>query len=161
MQLELRQREEMRGPAADGLLLGLWIGEVFGAIEYWLLRAASLAVDVTRRFLAKPVLVATLAASAMVGAFTARDFAGAGDARARRALLDLKAIQNGVLLFRTEHAAWPNRLEELVPRYLGDLHGDPWGHNYVLFRGEGGIAIVSAGGDGQLGTSDDVIVVGK
>lgn len=157
MQIELRQREEMHGPAADGLLLGLWIGEVLGAAEYWVLRAASVGLGLARHFLLRPLLLSTFIVSGAAGLVTANVFAKLSDARARSAVLEAKTIENGALLFRSEHARWPARLEELVPRYLKDLHADPWGHPYAVFRGEGGMAIVSAGRDGELGTGDDVL----
>ncbi|HTO95418.1 MAG TPA: hypothetical protein VMK66_00125 [Myxococcales bacterium] len=46
-----------------------------------------------------------------------------------------------------------------LPQYLKDLHADPWGRNYALYRGEGGIAIVSAGPDRDLCSPDDVLHV--
>jgi type II secretion system (T2SS) protein G len=159
MQIELRQREEMRGPAADGLLLGLWIGEVLGAAEYWLLRGASAGLGLARQFFLRPLLLSTFIVSGAVGFLSAHAFAEMSYTRARSAVLELKTIENGALLFRSEHARWPTRLEELVPRYLRALPADPWAHGYALFRGEGGMAIVSAGPDGELGTGDDVLRV--
>ena len=122
MQIQLRQREEMRGPAADGLLLGLWIGEVFGAAEYWLLRAASVGLRLSRQSFLRPLFLSTFIVSLAAGFLGARVFAQTSDARARMAALDLNAIENGALLFRSEHESWPSRLEELVPRHLKNLH---------------------------------------
>ncbi len=60
--------------------------------------------------------------------------------------------------------------DELCPRRLADLNEymnnkdtrDPWGANYLMFCGRmpalsiRGIAVLSAGEDGQFGTPDDV-----
>ncbi|HET7786677.1 MAG TPA: type II secretion system protein GspG [Myxococcales bacterium] len=155
MQIELRQREEMRGPAADGLLLGLWIGEVFGAAEYWLVRGVTAAVTTLERVARRPLLAGVASALVGVGILTLVPNRHLDAARAASSLMDEKAIANSAALFRSETAHWPARLEQLVPNYLKELRVDPWGHNYALFRGEGGLAIVSAGPDGEIGTPDD------
>jgi hypothetical protein len=72
----------------------------------------------------------------------------------------MKALMNSIELYRVRNAELPARLEDLVPKYAKALHLDPWGHNYVLYRGPGGVAIVSAGPDGQLGTADDIVALG-
>src|SRR5205823_2360459 len=57
--------------------------------------------------------------------------------RARAATLDLKAIMNGVEVYRLENGSLPHELPDLVPRYLKELHADPWGHRYLYYRGPG------------------------
>jgi hypothetical protein len=81
------------------------------------------------------------------------------DSQAMTARLELKAIANGVEVYRSDTGSPPSRLEDLVPKYARDLHRDPWGNNYAFYRGAGGVAIVSAGPDGQLGTADDIIKI--
>jgi hypothetical protein len=68
-------------------------------------------------------------------------------------------LMNLAELYRVETGSFPVRLEELVPRHMKELPADPWGRPYALYRGEGGIAIVSAGNDGELGTNDDLVTV--
>src|SRR5262249_11148321 len=77
------------------------------------------------------------------------------------ATLEVKALMSGVELYRSVNAAPPARLEDLVPRYAKELHADPWGHPYVFYSGAGGVAIVSAGPDGELGTGDDIVLLSR
>ena len=41
--------------------------------------------------------------------------------------LDLKNISNGIDLFHVETGNWPDGLQQLQPKYLKELHKDPWG----------------------------------
>src|SRR2546428_6206172 len=59
----------------------------------------------------------------------------------------------------------PDRLNELAPPecagprcVLREVPADHWGHPFVLQKSSGTIRVVSLGSDGQLGTSDDLIV---
>src|SRR5207237_2311366 len=72
---------------------------------------------------------------------------------------DLTSLSIGAELFERDTGESPARLEDLVPRYLTDLHADPWGRSYVSFRGPGGLALVSAGRDGERGTPDDLVLI--
>ena len=132
---------------AIGMWIGLFIGEALFAIQYW-----------TARIIHRPLLAIgsfALGASASFAVLSATH----GCSQARFATLDLKALNNGVELYRADTGAMPARLEDLVPKYARDLHRDPWGNNYVFYRGAGGVAIVSAGPDGQLGTADDIVTI--
>ncbi len=158
MQIVLRERER-NGTLTTGLLLGLWIGEVLAAVEYWLLRCGGLAsrvFDVLRR---RPVLIAGAVVLGFFGGVQATLSRMQCDARVRFATLDVKSISTGAELYHVETGRWPSTLEQLVPRYLKELPRDPWGRNYAYYRGEGGIAVASAGPDRELGSGDDLIYV--
>jgi hypothetical protein len=144
--------KERPAPAiATGMWIGLWIGEVLVAAEYWLARA----VQGLRRPLLALACV-SFGAAAAVSVQIARGFSCPSE---RFAQLDLKDLTNGVELYRAETGSLPTRLEDLVPKHIKELHADPWGHNYVLYRGPGGFALVSAGPDGALNTADDLVMV--
>jgi hypothetical protein len=151
--ITLQTRERMEPAIATGMWIGLWIGEVLAAGRYWLTRAM--------RGLGKPMLALTCICFAGAASLTfhgVRAFSGAVEME-RFAQLDLKALTNGLDRYRGETGFLPARLEDLVPKYLKALHTDPWGHNYVLYRGPGGFALVSAGPDGALNTADDLVLV--
>jgi hypothetical protein len=140
--------------------IGLWIGEVLTSAEYWLVRATSAGLGMLRVMRAHPVLAAMAVMAGGGGAFATamiRDDARIESIRFAR--IDQRAIVDGASLYRLNQGAWPSRLEAMVPGELRELHADPWGHPYAYYRGEGGIAVVSAGPDGVLGTPDDLVTV--
>jgi hypothetical protein len=141
--------------------IGLWLGEVIGSAEYWLLRGASVGLRMFGVVRAHPVLAALTLITGAGSSFAAAQlheerFYG----MKRTATRDAKALINGIDGYRAEMRHLPARLEELLPNHVRDLHADPWGHSYAYYRGEGGYAVVSAGPDGILGTGDDVVVEG-
>lgn len=160
MQIVLQKRETTDGTLATGLLLGLWIGEVLATAEYWLLEAGSVGLGAVSWVLRRPVLVASaFVLAGGLGLLGAKASAMVREGRVRSAIVDLKATSNAAALYRAETGHWPPTLEKLVPRYLKALHADPWGRHYAFYRGDGGIAVVSAGADGDLGSPDDVTYV--
>lgn len=64
---------------------------------------------------------------------------------------DLDALKSATLQFAREERRLPQRLGELVPRYLPGLPVDPWGRAYVLKPGGSGrLYIWCLGADGLL-----------
>src|ERR1700682_3239500 len=51
-------------------------------------------------------------------------------AQTKTATLDLKAVSNGIDLFHVETGQYPETLQLLVPKYIKELHKDPWGGEY-------------------------------
>jgi hypothetical protein len=146
-------------PEAAGSYVSLWIEDLVFSGQYWFLRAADLSLSALRGLRTKPgVIVAGLLIMAG-SAFALNVHIQLSNSQRLTACLDIESLSNGVELYRIETGKLPRRLEDLVPKYVRDLHSDPWGHNYVLYRGAGGAAIVSAGPDGQLGGVDDVVRV--
>ena len=82
------------------------------------------------------------------------------DAQIRTATLDLKAISNGVDLFHVETGQWPDALPQLAPKYLKELHKDPWGSEYAFVRNGDGYEVYSYGPDKAQGGADDISVKG-
>lgn len=81
-------------------------------------------------------------------------------ARQDTAALDIKAIQQGLDLYKTQKGKYPDTgsgLRALVEaQCLKDgLPRDPWGHDYVYMNEGGKPVIVSYGGDGQAGGSGE------
>ena len=119
-----------------------WLDEILGDLETGLTH---------------PALLAALAALALLG--PARSLARGMPccSQERTTSLDERALVAGAELFRLENGRWPAQLDELVPRYAKSIHADAWGRGYFLYSGAGGVAVVSAGPDGELGTGDDII----
>lgn len=71
---------------------------------------------------------------------------------------DMRALADAADLFKISRGAYPERWDEL--RDGGFLREspplDPWGNPYVLLPHERGVAFVSPGCDGELGTDDDL-----
>jgi hypothetical protein len=126
--------------------IGLYAGEVMLAAEYWLARIVQ-----------RPLLAIGAVGAGALASFIALAAMPPYCPQTRIAALEVKAMMNGVEVYRSATGAAPARLEDLVPNYVRDLHPDPWGNNYVFYRGAGGVAIVSAGPDGLLGTPDDIL----
>jgi len=96
----------------------------------------------------------------IAGAIGYNVFNSLKDAQIRTAGLDLKAISNGVDLYHVETGQWPDNLQQLVPKYIKDLHKDPWGSEYSYVRSGDGFTVYSFGPDKQQGGSDDITVQG-
>src|SRR5712691_5289667 len=145
-------------PWTTGMFLRLWLGDVAFAAEYWAVRGAQAGLA-GFRLLVRPAAIVSALLLVGGGGMTAIVHEKLAYAREQTARLDLEALANGVELFQLETGTVPVTLDEMVPKYIRELHRDPWGHNYVLFHGPGGVALVSAGSDGQLGTADDALHV--
>ena len=81
-------------------------------------------------------------------------------AQIKTATLDLKSISNGVDLYHVETGQWPDSLTALVPKYIKDLHKDPWGSEYSYVRNGEGYDVYSYGPDKAQGGGDDITVHG-
>ncbi len=149
MEIELHTRERTEPAIAVGMWIGLWIGEVLVSVQYWLARA----VQRLRWPMIALAGVSLVAAGSSLG--TERN------GMVRTALLDEKAISSGIDLFQREHGRLPAAPAELVPRYLRDLHDDPWGQPYRFQSRPGGYAIESAGPDRVRGSGDDLSLYGE
>ncbi len=68
------------------------------------------------------------------------------------AKLDENAIANAVDLYTLERGAMPETLEQLVPRYVREIHKDPWGAPYLYERDATGYSIISLGGGADPAT---------
>jgi len=159
MQTGLQWRKGTEGLRADGLLLGLWLGDALVCAEYWLLRGGDLAMSVLRGFFTRPLRLSVAAGFLAFAALAIGVHSRTTSARHNIAAIDEESILAAAALYRAEEGRWPARLEALVPNRLRHLRLDPWGRNYSIFRGEGGFAVVSAGADGEIGTNDDVVRV--
>jgi general secretion pathway protein G len=80
-------------------------------------------------------------------------------ARQDRAELDIKAIQQGLDLYKARKGKYPDTaagLRALVEsQALREMPKDPWGHDYVYMNEGGKPVILSYGADGQTGGSEE------
>jgi general secretion pathway protein G len=81
-------------------------------------------------------------------------------AQVKNAELDLKAIGNGIDLYHVETGQWPDSLQQLMPKYIKDVHKDPWGTDYSYVRTGEGFSVYSYGPDKAQGGGDDITVQG-
>jgi hypothetical protein len=159
MQTPQLQVRKTNGLLAEGLLFGLWVGDLLVSTEYWLLRGGSFGLWALRALFTRPLRLAALSCGALAAGSLALSVGAQTGSKARCAMLDEQAIVSAAELYKIETGRWPARQEDLFPRYLGVLRKDPWYRNYSLYRGDGGFAVVSAGPDGENGTNDDLIVI--
>jgi general secretion pathway protein G len=87
-------------------------------------------------------------------------FSNLKTAQIKSANLDLKGIANGVDLYHVETGQWPDSLGQLVPKYLKEVHKDPWGTDYGYVRSGDGYDVYSYGPDKAQGGGDDITVHG-
>jgi general secretion pathway protein G len=106
------------------------------------------------------IMVVLVILGLIAGAIGYNVFGQLQQAQERTALLDLKAISNGVDLYHVETGQWPDSLQQLVPKYLKDLHKDPWGSEYSYVRSGDGYDVYSYGKDKAQGGGDDITVHG-
>ena len=78
----------------------------------------------------------------------------------KAATLDLKALSDAVDLYHVETGQWPDSLAALVPKYVKEVHKDPWGSEYAYVRNGDGYDIYSYGKDKAQGGGDDIDVHG-
>ena len=71
-----------------------------------------------------------------------------------------QALSNGVDLYHVDTGQWPDSLSQLVPKYLKDVHKDPWGKDYAYVRSGDGYDVYSYGPDKAQGGGDDITVHG-
>jgi len=106
------------------------------------------------------IMVVLVILGLIAGAIGYNVFNQLKEAQIRTATLDLKSISNGVDLFHVETGQWPDSLNTLVPKYIKDLHKDPWGSEYSYLRTGEGYDCYSYGPDKAQGGGDDITVHG-
>ena len=106
------------------------------------------------------IMVVLVILGLIAGAIGFNVFQRLKEAQVRSAQLDLKAISNGVDLYHVETGQWPDGIQQLVPKYLKDLHKDPWGVDYAYVRSGDGFDVYSYGPDKVQGGGDDITVHG-
>ena len=106
------------------------------------------------------IMVVLVILGLIAGAIGYNVFERLKEAQVRTATLDLKAISNGVDLYHVETGQWPEGIQQLTPKFLKDLHKDPWGTDYAYIRSGEGFDVYSYGPDKAQGGSDDITVHG-
>ncbi len=106
------------------------------------------------------IMVVLVILGLIAGAIGYNVFGQLKDAQIRTATLDLKAVSNGIDLFHVETGNYPDSLQQLMPKYIKDLHKDPWGIDYSYLRTGDGYDVYSYGPDKAQGGGDDITVHG-
>ncbi len=106
------------------------------------------------------IMVVLVILGMIAGAIAYNVFSQLKEAQIRTATLDLKSISNGVDLYHVETGQWPESLGQLVPKFIKDLHKDPWGSEYAYVRSGEGYDVYSYGPDKAQGGGDDISVHG-
>lgn len=106
------------------------------------------------------IMVVLVILGLIAGAIGYNVFNQLKEAQIRTATLDLKSISNGVDLYHVETGQFPESLGQLVPKYLKDLHKDPWGSDYAYVRSGEGYDVYSYGPDKAQGGGDDITAHG-
>ena len=106
------------------------------------------------------IMVVLVILGLIAGAIGYNVFNQLKEAQVRTATLDLKAISNGVDLYHVETGQWPEGLQQLTPKYIKELHKDPWGSEYAYVRTGEGFDVYSFGPNKAQGGGDDISVHG-
>ena len=106
------------------------------------------------------IMVVLVILGLIAGAIGYNVFGQLKQAQIKTASLDLSAISNGVDLYHVETGQWPDSLGQLVPKFLKEVHKDPWGSDYAYVRTGEGYDIYSYGPDKAQGGGDDINVHG-
>jgi general secretion pathway protein G len=106
------------------------------------------------------IMVVLVILGLIAGAIGYNVFERLKEAQVRTAQLDLKAISNGVDLYHVETGQWPEGIQQLMPKYIKDLHRDPWGTEYAYVRTGDGFDVYSYGPNKTQGGGDDITVHG-
>jgi general secretion pathway protein G len=106
------------------------------------------------------IMVVLVILGLIAGAIGYNVFSQLKEAQIKTATLDLKAISNGVDLFHVETGQWPDGLQQLVPKFVKELHKDPWGTDYNYVHTGDGYDVYSYGPDKASGGGDDITVHG-
>ena len=106
------------------------------------------------------IMVVLVILGLIAGAIGYNVFNQLKEAQVKTATLDLKAISNGVDLYHVETGQWPDSLQQLVPKFVREIHKDPWGSDYAYVRTGEGYDVYSYGPDKTQGGSDDITVHG-
>src|SRR2546426_6351538 len=76
------------------------------------------------------IMVVLVILGLIAGAIGYNVFQSLKEAQIKTARLDLQAISNGVDLYHVETGNWPENLQALVPKFLKEVHKDPWQMDY-------------------------------
>jgi general secretion pathway protein G len=106
------------------------------------------------------IMVVLVILGLIAGAIGFNVFKQLQEAQVKSATLDLRAISNGVDLYHVETGQWPETLQQLTPKYIKDLHKDPWGSEYAYVRTGEGFDVYSYGPNKAQGGGDDISVHG-
>jgi general secretion pathway protein G len=106
------------------------------------------------------IMVVLVILGLIAGAIGFNVFSQLKAAQVKSADLDLKAISNGIDLYHVETGQWPEALQQLVPKYVKEVHKDPWGSDYSYVRTGDGFSVYSYGPDKAQGGGDDITVQG-
>jgi len=106
------------------------------------------------------IMVVLVILGLIAGAIGYNVFQSLKDAQVKTAKLDLQALSNSVDLYHVDTGQWPEGIQQLAPKYLKDLHKDPWGIDYAYVRSGDGFDVYSYGPDKAQGGGDDITVHG-
>ena len=106
------------------------------------------------------IMVVLVILGMIAGAIGYNVFQQLKEAQIKTAKLDLQAISNGVDLYHVETGTWPDGLQQLVPKYVREVHKDPWQMDYQYLKTGDGYDVYSYGPDKAQGGGDDISVHG-
>ena len=106
------------------------------------------------------IMVVLVILGLIAGAIGYNVFGQLKEAQIKTAKLDLGSISNAVDLYHVETGQWPDSLGQLVPKFVKDLHKDPWGQEYAYIKTGDGYDIYSYGPDKAQGGGDDITMHG-
>jgi general secretion pathway protein G len=102
------------------------------------------------------IMVVLVILGLIAGAIGYNVFNQLGQAQIKTAKLDLSALSNAVDLYHVETGQWPDSLTQLVPKFVKEVHKDPWGTDYAYVRSGEGYDVYSYGKDHAQGGGDDI-----
>jgi general secretion pathway protein G len=106
------------------------------------------------------IMVVLVILGMIAGAIGTSVFNQMREAQKKTAVLELKALANGVDLYHVETGQYPESLQQLAPKYVKEIHKDPWGTDYQYLHTADGYDLYSYGKDKQQGGGDDITVHG-
>jgi general secretion pathway protein G len=106
------------------------------------------------------IMVVLVILGLIAGAIGYNVFGQLKEAQFKTAKLDLSAISNGIDLYHVETGQWPDSLGQLVPKFIREVHKDPWGSEYSFVRNGEGYTVYSFGPDKAQGGGDDITMQG-
>jgi general secretion pathway protein G len=106
------------------------------------------------------IMVVLIILGMIAGAIGTSVFNQMREAQKKTAMLELKALANGVDLFHVETGQYPDSLQQLAPKYIKEIHKDPWGTDYQYIHAADSYDVYSYGKDKQQGGGDDITVHG-
>ncbi len=106
------------------------------------------------------IMVVLVILGLIAGAIGYNVFERLKDAQVKSAKLETRAISDAVDLYHVETGQWPESLTTLAPKFIKDLHKDPWGSEYQYLKTGDGYDVYSYGPDKAQGGGDDITVHG-